>query len=298
MKFGIFGNIDKPVIVEVTTTLFSYLRERNHSFVIHDILGNWLNNQNATPKLDQSLLLRVDDLPRACDLLISLGGDGTTLAAARMVGTNGIPILGVNLGKLGFLAEVSIDELKECLDQIIRGDYSIDERMMLTAIAKSDGKVYHALNEIVVDRGESPRVIDLETYVNNDYLVTYAADGIIIATPTGSTAYSLASGGPLVAPQSKVITINPISPHTLTARPVIIPDTSTIKVVAHAGTKRVHITADGQVEGFYETPAEFTIQKAPYVIKLVKRKKRTYYDLLRTKLLWGKDLRIDPDSHT
>ena len=225
-------------------------------------------------------------------MVISLGGDGTMLAAARIVGKHGTPILGVNLGKLGFLAEVSVDELQECLNDILKGNYFVEERMALEAKSSKDEKLYYALNEVVVDKGASSRVIDLETYVNNDYLVTYAADGIILNTPTGSTAYSLASGGPIVAPQAKVITINPIAPHTLTARPVIVPDDSVIRVVVSSSAKPVHITTDGQVEGFYDTPAEFTIRKAPYTVKLVKRKNRRFYDLLRTKLMWGRDVRL------
>ena len=165
--------------------------------------------------------------------------------------------------------------------------------MALFARTSIDDKKYFALNEIVVDRGASPRLIVLETAVDGEYLVTYTADGIIITTPTGSTAYSLASGGPIVVPQSRVLMINPISPHTLTARPVIIPDERSITVTIHEGAKRVHITADGQVEGFYDSPVTFTIKRASHTVKLVKRKKRSYFDLLRTKLLWGRDLRRD-----
>jgi len=213
------------------------------------------------------------------------------LAAARLVGSAGTPILGVNLGKLGFLAEVSVDELEHVISDILKNKYTVQGRQVLEATAKKDGVKYYALNEIVVDKGASARVINLETYVNNDYLVTYSADGIIVNTPTGSTAYSLATGGPIVAPESNVFTINPIAPHTLTARPLIIPEESIVRIVADSGGKSVHITADGQVEGFYDTPAEFVVRKAPYAIKLVKIMKRTFYDLLRTKLLWGRDVR-------
>ncbi|TAK51489.1 MAG: hypothetical protein EPO24_15800, partial [Bacteroidetes bacterium] len=200
--------------------------------------------------------------------------------------------LGVNLGKLGFLAEVSTDEIQQCIDDIIQGNYKIEERMVLEAKCLSDNSLFYALNEIVIDKGALPRVIELETSVNGDYMVTYSADGIILNTPTGSTAYSLASGGPIVSPQCNVITINPIAPHTLSARPVIVPDTSQIKVTVNADGKDAHITADGQLEKFFTTPAEFIIRMADYTIKLVKRKKRTYFDLLRTKLQWGRDIRM------
>ena len=292
MKFGIIGNTSKPVIGEVTKNLLYYLQEKNLAFVVHDILARHLNTIEKNNPIGEQMMCSEVQLPNRCDMLVALGGDGTMLAAARLVGPKGIPILGVNLGKLGFLAEVSVDELQECINDILRKDYFVQERMVLQATAAKDGNMYYALNEIVVDKGATARVIDLETYVNDDYLVTYAADGIIVNTPTGSTAYSLASGGPIVVPESNVITINPIAPHTLTARPVIVPDGSVIRVVVNSGSKSVHITADGQIEGFYDTPAEFIVQKAPYTVKLVKRKNRTYYDLLRTKLLWGRDVRM------
>jgi NAD+ kinase len=233
-----------------------------------------------------------DDLIRASDMIISLGGDGTMLSTARLVGDAGIPILGVNLGKLGFLAEVSIDELGEWLEEILRGNYSLDDRLLIGATASQDGRVYPALNEIVIDRGESSRVLELETFVDDEFLVTYAADGIIVTTPTGSTAYSLASGGPIITPSSNVLGINPISPHSLTARPMVLPNASVIRVSVKRGAKPIHLTADGQVEKFYEPPVEFLIRALPYRIRLVKRGKRSYYDLLRTKLLWGRDVRI------
>lgn len=296
MTFGIVGNTAKPVIHVVTKTLLSYLKSKNLPFVVHEALARWLNEANGTVTIEPRQTISEKELPMRCDVIIALGGDGTMLCAARMVGHHGIPILGVNLGKLGFLAEVSVDEMQGCIDRIIEDDVSVEERMVLKATTPNDSTTYHGLNEVVVDKGASPRVIDLETYVNDEYLVTFAADGIIVTTPTGSTAYSLASGGPIVVPQSDVITINPIAPHTLTARPVVVPDESIIRVVVSTGSKPVHVTADGQTEGFYDTPAEFTIQKAPYKVKLIKMKGRSYYDLLRAKLMWGRDVRVGSKS--
>ena len=292
MTFGIVGNTSKPVTREVLGTLIGYCSAKRISFRVHETLGAWINAESGENVIDRSAMLGTQDLTSASDCIIALGGDGTMLATARMIAGADVPLLGINLGKLGFLAEVSVEEMLECLDEIRSGHYIVEERTAITATADRAAKTYFALNEIVVDRGASPRVIELETYVNDDFLVTYAADGIIVTTPTGSTAYSLASGGPIVAPGSAVLTVNPISPHTLTARPVIVPDVSTIKVVVHASPTDVHLTADGQDEGFYETPATFLIRKAPRSVKLVKRKSSHYFDLLRTKLLWGKDLRV------
>ena len=291
MRFGIVGNIRKPAIREVTENLIGYLTLKKIPFVIHQELGQWFNESGAGLTVDKIFMVSESEIIKRCDMLISLGGDGTMLAAARIVSSYGIPILGVNLGKLGFLAEVSIDEMNDCIDDITSGNFLIEERLTIMATALSDTNKYFALNDIVIDRGSSSRVIDIETYVDGDYLATYVADGIILSTPTGSTAYSLATGGPIVVPGSDVLTINPISPHTLSARPVIVPDRCIIRVKIPAGHPPVHITIDGQEEKFYDTPAEFSIQMAPFKVKLVKRKGRTYFDLLRTKLMWVKDVR-------
>ena len=289
MTFGIIGNIDKPATREVAASLLEHLKKKRVPFVIHDSLAKVLSVPDSG--------IAEHDLPRKCTMIIALGGDGTMLSTARIVGQQGTPILGVNLGKLGFLAEVSVDELRPCIDEILDGKYDVEDRMALIATCNKNAKEYPALNEVVVDKGASTRVMEFDTYVNDEFLVTYAADGIILNTPTGSTAYSLSTGGPIVAPQSKVITINPIAPHTLTARPVIVQDESVIRIRVNSAIKPVHINTDGQVEDFFDAPVEFTVRKAPYTVKLVKRKHRKFFELLRTKLMWGKDVRTGkPES--
>ncbi|MBI5476114.1 MAG: NAD(+)/NADH kinase [Ignavibacteriales bacterium] len=291
MKFGIIGNTRKPAILEVTENLIGYLTMKRLTFLVQKKLGDWFNNSAAGLSIDDGMIVEEEVLAQRCDMIIALGGDGTMLSAARVVSKQGTPILGVNLGKLGFLAEVSIDEMNDCIDEIAHGQYFIEERLALQACATTENEKYFALNDIVIDRGSSSRMIDIEAYVDDDYLATYVADGIILSTPTGSTAYSLATGGPIVVPGSAVLTISPISPHTLSARPVIIPDRSNITIKISAGHQPVHITIDGQEEKFYNTPVEFKIQKSPLGVKLVKRKEHTYFDLLRTKLNWVKDFR-------
>jgi len=291
MRFGILGNINKSAILNVTGNLISYLNHKRLSYVVHTELGEWFNKSNTGVQIEKGVMTTDADLPQWCDIIIALGGDGTMLTAARIVGAHGNPILGVNLGKLGFLAEVSIDELTSCLNDITAGKYFIEDRIVLQTNSSNDPHSYYTLNDVVIDKGSSPRIIDLETTVNGDYLVTYTADGLIIATPTGSTAYSLASGGPIVVPKSDVNVITPISPHTLSARPVIVPNDSIIKIKVTESAKPVHMIGDGQIEMFYDAPVEFTIQRAPHTIRLIKRKNRNYFDLLRMKLMWGKDLR-------
>ena len=289
MTVGVIGNVRKPNVKEVARRLLTILEAEHVAALVQDSLASML------PKgtVDASASCQVSDLASRCNLLIALGGDGTMLTAARLVGGWGIPILGINMGKLGFLAEVSLDELEDFVPQVVAGNFRVEERMCLSTVMKGAEDPFVSLNEIVIDRGSSPRVIELETYVDDEYLVTYSADGIIVTTPTGSTAYSLASGGPIVVPHSDVLMINPISPHSLTSRAVVIPSSSTVRIIVHAGITPVHITADGQAERFYETPAEFIVRKAPFTVKLVKRNAPTYFATLRKKLFWGKDIRTD-----
>ena len=294
MKFGIVGNTNKPVITEVTATLVRHLRLKGFPFVVQQELAEMYNRHDGAVPLAAAQVGTREEIPLQCDLMIALGGDGTMLTAARVAGPRGVPILGVNLGKMGFLAELSVEEMAASLEEIAGGAYLLEERTVLQTRNSKDGTCSSSLNEVVVDRGISPRVIQLETHVDDQYLVTYAADGIIVSTPTGSTGYSLASGGPIVEPSSRVLIVTPVSPHPLTARAIIVPDGSLIRISVKSASTPVHLTADGQTEGFYDTPAVFTIQRAPYTVKLVKRLNRSYFNLLRAKLSWGRDLRIDP----
>jgi NAD+ kinase len=289
MTVGVIGNIEKPNVGEVARKLLTLLGKEHVASLVQDSLASML------PKgtVGASGSCPASELAGRSELIIALGGDGTMLTAARLVAGRGIPILGINMGKLGFLAEVSLDEWEGFVPEVVAGHFRVEERMCLSTVMKGGEESFVSLNEIVIDRGSSPRVIELETYVDDEYLVTYSADGIIVTTPTGSTAYSLASGGPIIVPRSDVLTINPISPHSLTSRAVVIPSSSTVRIVVHAGITPVHITADGQVEAFYETPAEFIVRKAPFTVKLVKRKKHTYFETLRKKLFWGKDIRTE-----
>lgn len=289
MNIGIIGNVRKPLLPEVLKDLIQYLESLGVNYLLSKDSAQILNKYYNMIIPDKK---RLDDLNliKKSDFVIALGGDGTILSVARKVGKLQVPILGINLGKLGFLAEVTIEEMKNCIKEIIRHNYIIEDRMVLETSIKNRRSVFYGLNDIVIDRGSYKRVIELETYVNNQYLVTYAADGLIVTTPTGSTAYSLAVGGPVVAPGTDVIMITPIAAHTLTARPLIVPDQSVIRVKSLSKVK-IHLTADGQDEIFLNSPCEITIKKAKYSIKLIKQKKLSYFELLRAKLLWGKDVR-------
>jgi len=290
VTFGIAGNLEKKALLKVARHLVGRLRREGVDFVIERELLK-LIGKNARGSSKKIHSCTEADLPRISDLIISLGGDGTILKMARVSGRYQTPILGVNLGKLGFLAEVSLDEIDQCVDELLEGKYFLEDRMMLEATSRGLGKSFVALNDIVVEKYGTSRVFDFETSVNDEYLATYTADGIIFSTPTGSTAYSLANGGPIVVPTSSVVTINPICPHTLTARPVIVPADSRILLSVRIPSHKVHVTADGQLEKLFTSPVDVTIRKAPFVARLVKRLDTSYYDVLRKKLNWGSDLR-------
>jgi NAD+ kinase len=290
MKFGILGNIKNEALYEVVLNLTKQLEcDKIEFFVQREIVAGI--KERFSYEINHALEL--DELIANSDMIISLGGDGTILSTARLVGNRQIPILGVNLGKLGFLAEVSPNEAFEFIKRICKGDYRIEDRMVLEAKVTGWEETYFGLNDIVIDKAGSTRVVDIETYINDEYLITYTADGLIISTPTGSTAYSLAAGGPIVVPSSAVITLAPICPHTLTARPIVIPDDSIIKVKIEFYDKEILLTADGQIEFKLKPPVEILVKKANYKVKLVKRPEVSYFDLLRSKLMWGRDLRVE-----
>jgi NAD+ kinase len=291
MRFGITGNPEKAGLPTIVKRLIQRLQRDGIEYVVHADLAPVLRKKFGRSFLARTTFQPDRTLPSACDILISLGGDGTILRVARLVAEKGTPILGVNLGKLGFLAEVSLDELDDCLSEILNQQYTVEDRMMLQAHANGSRKHFYALNDVVVDKAGSSRVMDIEAYVDNEYLATFSGDGLIISTPTGSTAYSLANGGPIVTPANTAIAISPICPHTLTIRPVLVPDSCTIRLKIPSAPKRIHFTADGQQELFLAPPVEVVVQKAPCTARLVKRKNSSYYDLLRRKLHWGRDIR-------
>lgn len=289
--YGIVANTAKKETLPALAKLVTALMTRGARYLIHDEIAK-------SPGGDRSGIAGVvpgvplGELLGRSTMVISLGGDGTILSAARAIGSRRLPILGINLGKLGFLAEVSVEEIERCLTDVDAGRYRVEDRLALEArVGGAGGAPLTALNEIAIDRGASARVIDFAINVNGEYLGTYAADGIIVTTPTGSTGYSLATGGPIVTPKCDVLTIIAISPHTLTARPVIIPSDSEVKVNIAEGPTALHITADGQVETFSNAPLECVIRRAPHPVRLVRWSKGSYFDLLRAKLMWGRDLR-------
>jgi NAD+ kinase len=231
-----------------------------------------------------------EELPGCTDLLIVLGGDGTLLSAARLAADRKVPILAVNLGGLGFLTTVSQDELYTILEEIFTDKHRISGRVMLEAEIIRCGSVIRrqiALNDAVLNKAALARIMDLELRVNGEYVTTYKADGLILSTPTGSTAYSLAAGGPIVYPIVEAFVVTPICPHTLTNRPLVIPDSVTIEVDFKAEDDAVFLTLDGQVGIELMGGDHILVHKATNKLLLVRPAKKTYFQILRSKLKWG-----------
>ena len=231
-------------------------------------------------------------LPSLVDMIIVLGGDGTLLSAARLVADSrkNVPIFGVNLGGLGFMAEVSLEELYGNLEKALAGKLRADERMMLTARVIRKGKTieeHTVLNDAVVSKGTFARMVSLEVSVGDDHLTAIRADGLILATPTGSTAYSLSAGGPIIHPALHCFVVTPICPHTLSNRPIVIPDRSVVRVKLLSRSEGASLSFDGQVVTELRQNDIVEVKRAKYRVRLIKHPTKNYYEILRTKLKWG-----------
>jgi NAD+ kinase len=286
-RIGIVAKRNKPEAVAVVRNLVEWLRPKKIQVYIEKEIEELLS-----PTLSEGNWKSVgrDEMPPHVEMMIVLGGDGTLLSVGRQVWNRNIPILGVNLGGLGFLTEITLDELYSVLEKVLQDDFEINERETLKAGVIRRGKriaEFIVLNDAVINKGALARIIDLETTINGEYLSTFRSDGLIISTPTGSTAYNLSAGGPIVYPSLHTIIITPICPHTLTIRPIIIPDDVKIRALLKSRDEEVTLTLDGQ-QGFtlkFEDVVE--VGKAEGRILLIKSPYRHYFELLREKLKWG-----------
>ena len=251
-----------------------------------------LTRQNIPAPITSKECL-VENIPRApLDLccIVVLGGDGTFLSAIRWIQDTGIPVLGVNLGDFGFLTEASADQLFPIMEDVINDACTTEERILLSAQVWRDGEgiaCQTVLNDVVVNKEALARIAHIRTYINDDYLTTFKADGLIVSTPTGSTAYSLSAGGPIIYPSIETIILTPICPFTLTNRSLILPDTATIKIKLDERDSNVFLTFDGQVGLHVTYQDSIVIQKAPHTIHMIRPPGLSYYDVLKTKLRWG-----------
>ena len=230
-------------------------------------------------------------IPNTVDRVVVLGGDGTLLGAARKVGRYGVPILGVNLGGLGFLTGIPHKRLYPAIEMMLEGQLEIESRLMLeTKVIRKDKEIcrFLVLNDVVINKGALARIIDLDVHINEEFLTTFKADGLIISTPTGSTAYNLSAGGPILYPTMATFILTPICPFTLTNRPIILPDSDTIVIrMGRESEERVSLTFDGQVGFDFFHGDKVLIYKSKEKINLIKSPDQSYFEILRTKLMWG-----------
>jgi NAD+ kinase len=281
-NIGLISRPRRSNLSEVVPPLLARLEARG----IHVAYDQETASSLAEPSEGRSR----EQVAAASDLLLVLGGDGTLLAAARVAAPRGIPILPINMGSLGFLTSFMLEELYPALEDILAGRLTISERVMLHAELQRGDKILDkqtVLNEVVINKGALARMIELELSIDQDFVCRYRADGLIVASPTGSTAYSLSAGGPIVHPSVESFIITPICPHTLSDRPVVIRDTSIIEVKLSAGTESVFLTLDGQKGIPLQATDRVRISRAQRLLKLIQTPNKSYFEILRNKLKWG-----------
>lgn len=284
-RVGLYVNLGKTDALKRVEESALYLSERGaECCVIPEVLAR------VTPNVAKRLEpIDIEGFSDYADVVISFGGDGTMLACSRLLLQSDVPIMGVNLGKLGFLAEFSVHDVERALDDVITGNYRVVSRSALetTLMLSGEETTIYAINEFAIEKYGSSRMITVNAMVGEHHIADYRADGLILTTPTGSTAYSLSCGGPIIAPSSQVMCLTPISPHALTLRPVIIPDNNEVTFSLNPFATEGALVADGQHIAVIQPGDSIRIRKSEHEVKLIKRADSTYFDLLRAKLLWS-----------
>jgi len=289
MRIAIFGNIYRPVILSHIQVLFQYFQGKQAVILLDKVLFDFVLEHG---QIDLSETVSIQDDDFVADLALSIGGDGTFLNTAARIGRKQIPILGINTGRLGFLADVSTEEIIPALDAILAQHYRVEERTLLF-VETSDGTTFdypYALNEVSVLKQDSSSMMSINASVNGEMVHTYQADGLIVSTPTGSTAYSMSVGGPLVVPQAQNIILSPVASHSLNVRPLIIPDSWIIELEVHSRSQNYLVALDGRSK-ILEHTTKLRIRKADYTVKIIKQLNHTFFDTLKNKLMWGVDKR-------
>ncbi|MCH7939668.1 MAG: NAD(+)/NADH kinase [Candidatus Marinimicrobia bacterium] len=281
---GIIGNFRKPQLWELLPGLVEWLQEHKVTVVLSDRL--------VGPAYDPPPEVQVHPagtLVRHVEMMLSIGGDGTLLSTIRLVGKAQVPILGIHMGGLGFLAEVTMADTFKALEEVLAGKYNLEDRMVLAVDLQYKGKLetYYAVNDVVVDRGSSPRLLMAQVEISGRRLNDYVADGLIVATPTGSTAYSLSAGGPIVVPALEALTVTPICPHSLSARSIVVPSSDKIVIRFEEEQEGIRLMLDGQVNFKIDSQAVVTARRANWNVQMVKLLDSDYYQVLRTKMGWS-----------
>lgn len=289
-RFAIFGNTFQAKKSAFINKIIGDLKEFGAEVNIDSEFYQFLvDSRHADLRIDH--VFSGDDFK--ADFVISMGGDGTFLKAASRVGAKGIPIIGVNMGRLGFLADVHPEEFHNCIKALYAGKYTIEDRTVIKV--KADGTEFVgsdcALNDVAILKRDNASMITIHASINGEHLTTYQADGLVVSTPTGSTAYSLSVGGPIIVPGTHVFSLTAVAPHSLSMRPIVLSDQSVITLRVECRSHHFLVALDGRSEKCCEG-STLTLQKAPYDVKIVKRQESTYYSTLREKMMWGADTRV------
>lgn len=282
-SMGLAPNPHKKEAIQLASELIDWLTERNIRVLITDDIASVISRRQFSA---------TEEEVASADMLMVLGGDGTMLRWNRIAAPKGTPMLGVNFGQYGFITEIHPEDIKTALMRAIDGNYFISERVLVKAtVTRADNGTgtYYGLNDVVVSKGPLARMVGLDIYVNGKFIVTYAADGIIISSPTGSTAYSLSAGGPVVHPDVCVLIITPICPHTLNARSLVVPDNEKITIIGkyREGDADMMLTVDGQLGGHLTCNDKVVVSRAEFPAKLVQFEQQSFYDKLQKRLRWG-----------
>lgn len=288
LSFAIFGSVYQTKPIASTQLILDLLRERGATVSVDREYYKFLRRE----QLNMDGVTAFDSQNFQADIVISMGGDGTFLEAAARVGSRCIPIMGVNMGRLGFLADISHDEIASAIDDVYARHYTIEEHAVICVDCEGTpipGSPF-ALNDIAVLKRDDASMISIRACVDGDYLVTYQADGLVISTPTGSTAYSLSNGGPIVWPRADVLCLTPVAPHSMNIRPMVLPDDSVITLDVESRSHQFLVAVDGRSARCTEGTT-LTIRRAAYTVHILKRQGQTYFRTLREKMMWGKDVR-------
>jgi NAD+ kinase len=281
-RIGITSKPKKPEVRDIVTPLVHWLHDRSIEVLVDKETGSTLDSPEKC--------VTRNEMPSRVDLIIVLGGDGTLLATARALNGKPVPLLAVNLGGLGFLTVITRDELHSTLDRVLGGDFRTERRVQIEAEVMRAGEVissFLALNDVVLNKGAIARVLDFDVRVDGQFISSYKADGLIVSTPTGSTAYSLAAGGPVIAPSVEAFIVTPICAHTLSNRPIVLRDSAQIEVKVKSYGESVYLTVDGQVGIAVRSEDAVHMKRASSVVELIQSPQKNYFEILRQKLKWG-----------
>jgi len=278
---AIISKPDKPELAQILPPLLEWLRKHNYRIV--------MDSESAAYVSGQAVIERQEMASHRLDFVVVLGGDGTLLSTSRAVAKAGVPVLGVNLGSLGFLTEVPLAELYDALQDVDQKRAAVESRSLVQCQLLREGKAimsYAALNDVIVNKSAMARLNAYDLFIDKIFVTSYKADGLIVSTPTGSTAYSMAAGGPILTPSVDAFVITPVSPHSLTHRPLVVRDSVEIEIVVKTGEEQAYLSVDGQVGMPVQDEDRIVCRKADHKVQLL-RIRRTFFEVLRTKLKWG-----------